>query len=52
VLKAALNLRRFLLRGISGVQQEWLWGWGLPALKTATSDVLKEFLECLDRHQK
>jgi hypothetical protein len=26
VLKAALDLRRFLLRGIEGVQQEWLWG--------------------------
>jgi transposase len=26
VLKAVLNLRRFLLRGIEGVQQEWLWG--------------------------
>lgn len=26
VLKAALDLRRFLLRGIAGVQQEWLWG--------------------------
>ena len=26
VLKAALDLRRFLLRGIRGVQQEWLWG--------------------------
>ncbi len=26
VLKAALGLRRFLLRGIEGVQQEWLWG--------------------------
>lgn len=25
VLKAALALRRFLLRGIEGVQQEWLW---------------------------
>ena len=25
VLKAALDLRRFLLRGIEGVQQEWLW---------------------------
>jgi transposase len=26
VLKTALDLRRFLLRGIEGVQQEWLWG--------------------------
>ena len=26
VLMAALDLRRFLLRGIEGVQQEWLWG--------------------------
>jgi len=26
VLKAALDLRRFLLRGLTGVQQEWLWG--------------------------
>jgi transposase len=26
VLKAALDLRRFLLRGLQGVQQEWLWG--------------------------
>lgn len=26
VLKAALDLRRFLLRGIEGVQQEWMWG--------------------------
>jgi len=26
VMKAALDLRRFLLRGIEGVQQEWLWG--------------------------
>jgi hypothetical protein len=26
VLKAALDLRRFLLRGHAGVQQEWLWG--------------------------
>jgi hypothetical protein len=26
VLKAALDLRRFLPRGIEGVQQEWLWG--------------------------
>ncbi len=26
VLKATLDLRRFLLRGIKGVQQEWLWG--------------------------
>lgn len=26
VLKAALDLRRFLLRGIEGVRQEWLWG--------------------------
>jgi transposase len=26
VLKAALDLRRFLLRGLDGVQQEWLWG--------------------------
>lgn len=26
VLKAALGLRRFLLRGHVGVQQEWLWG--------------------------
>ena len=26
VLKSALDLRRFLLRGIEGVQQEWLWG--------------------------
>jgi transposase len=26
VLKAAWNVRRFLLRGITGVQQEWLWG--------------------------
>jgi hypothetical protein len=25
VMKAALDLRRFLLRGIEGVQQEWLW---------------------------
>lgn len=25
VLKAALNLRRFVLRGIAGVRQEWLW---------------------------
>jgi hypothetical protein len=26
VLKASLDLRRFLLRGIAGVRQEWLWG--------------------------
>jgi len=26
VLKATLDLRRFLLRGTAGVQQEWLWG--------------------------
>lgn len=26
VLKACFDLRRFLLRGIHGVQQEWLWG--------------------------
>lgn len=26
VLKAVLDLRRFLLRGITGVQSEWLWG--------------------------
>lgn len=26
VLKTALDLRRFQLRGIAGVQQEWLWG--------------------------
>jgi transposase len=26
VLKSTLDLRRFLLRGIEGVQQEWLWG--------------------------
>jgi hypothetical protein len=26
VLKAAPDLRRFSLRGIQGVQQEWLWG--------------------------
>jgi transposase len=26
VLKVAMDLRRFLLRGIEGVQQEWLWG--------------------------
>ena len=26
VLKVAFDLRRFLLRGIEGVQQEWLWG--------------------------
>jgi transposase len=26
VLKVLLDLRRFLLRGIAGVQQEWLWG--------------------------
>jgi transposase len=26
VLKSALGLRRFLLRGIEGVRQEWLWG--------------------------
>jgi hypothetical protein len=25
VLKASLDLRRFLLRGIAGVRQEWLW---------------------------
>ena len=25
-LKSSLDLRRFLLRGIEGVQQEWLWG--------------------------
>lgn len=25
-LKAAMNLRRFLLRGAEGVRQEWLWG--------------------------
>ena len=26
VIKAALDPRRFLLRGIEGVRQEWLWG--------------------------
>ena len=26
VLKVAFDLRQFLLRGIEGVQQEWLWG--------------------------
>jgi hypothetical protein len=26
VLKAAMDLRRFLLRGHDGVRQEWLWG--------------------------
>jgi transposase len=26
VLKAALDMRRFLLRGLEGVQTEWLWG--------------------------
>jgi len=26
VLKSAFGLRRFLLRGIQGVEQEWLWG--------------------------
>jgi hypothetical protein len=26
VLKAVFDLRRFLLRGIQGAQQEWLWG--------------------------
>ena len=26
VLKSAMDLRRFLLRGLPGVQQEWLWG--------------------------
>jgi transposase len=26
VLKSAMDLRRFLLCGIQGVQQEWLWG--------------------------
>jgi transposase len=26
VLKAVMSLRRFLLRGIEGVRQEWLWG--------------------------
>ncbi len=26
LLKAALDLRRFLLHGHQGVQQEWLWG--------------------------
>ena len=26
VLKTTLDLRRFLLRGIEGVRQEWLWG--------------------------
>jgi len=26
VLKAAMSLRRFLLRGAESVRQEWLWG--------------------------
>lgn len=26
VLKASMDLRRFLLRGLAGVQTEWLWG--------------------------
>ncbi len=26
VIKEAMSLRRFLLRGIQGVQTEWLWG--------------------------
>ena len=25
VLKAAWGVRRFMLRGLAGVQQEWLW---------------------------
>jgi transposase len=33
VLKAALDLRRFLLRGHQGVQQEWLWGCSAYNLK-------------------
>ncbi len=37
VLKAALDLRRFLLRGIEGVQQEWLWGCTALNLKTLVS---------------
>ena len=37
VLKAALGLRRFLLRGIPGVQQEWLWGCTALNLKKLVS---------------
>ena len=37
VLKAALDLRRFLLRGIEGVQQEWLWGCTAVNLKKLMS---------------
>jgi transposase len=37
VLKAPLDLRRFLLRGIEGVQQEWLWGCTALNLKKLVS---------------
>ncbi len=37
VLKAAIDLRRFLLRGHEGVQQEWLWGCTALNLKKLVS---------------
>jgi transposase len=54
VLKAVFDLRRFLLRGIENVQQEWLWGctafntwklmrlWGTLRAKPAESQVAAE----------
>jgi transposase len=37
VMKAALDLRRFLLRGHDGARQEWLWGCTAYNLKKLTS---------------
>jgi hypothetical protein len=37
VVKAVLNLRRFLLRGIAGVKQEWLWACTALNLKKLAS---------------
>jgi transposase len=54
VLKAAMSLRRFLLRGIAGVRQEWLWActafnlkklirlWGSLRAQLPTMSILME----------
>jgi hypothetical protein len=42
-MKHVIGIRRFLLRGIKGVTQEWLWG--------ATAFNLKKLIGIISKHR-
>jgi hypothetical protein len=43
IMKHVIGIRRFLLRGIEGVTQEWLWG--------ATAFNLKKLIGIISKHR-